>query len=494
MSRILRSALLLLGVTSSLASCSDSPQQAASASKGARRVAPPAASFPAAWLKGKPVATRWRSRPRFRPLRESPNSLRALPDGDLREWRKHTRWIAGRPMAGSSDSGKLALASYGSGLSLAAIITDNRHVGAKAASALSQSDHLELELWPGEKGGLVGVRVRLGTVRQLVEVLKPSEQPWRVRAISSAGVPKAGGGYVVEARLPLSVLTPLSTPKVEALRYRVTAFDADDDSGARAAPGIRFEGTVKLDPPLMVPEAVQKRGSIRVCMATQRDPLWTYINGWRCGVPHRPETLQTDDAADEVSPTLLGYARVPEPAKIVWIRERLMFINLMGLERGVAALLDGRDTILSVVPLGVVGAVDPGNPRTNDSGAEGLVLPDGTYAVAVTHTFPDQFGPMGGRCRGGNRIHLSILALRGCLKSTPHKPAPDPPFTPFIEEVFRTLLEGCQGLEANDWKLSRDRRTITVHSSVHPNRSVQRWVFSDGRYVRAPAGEGSAKR
>ena len=493
MSRILRSALLLLGVTSSLAGCSDPPPQAARSSKGSRRVAAPAALLPAAWLKGKPVEARWRERPRFPPLRESPNNLRAMPDGDLAEWRKYKPWIAGRPVAGSSDSGKLALASYGSGLSLAAVITDNRHVGARAASALSQSDHLELELWPGEKDGMVGVRVRLGTVRQLVEVLKPSEQPWRDRAISSAGVPRAGG-YVVEARLPLSVLTPLATPRVETLRYRVTVFDADDDSGARAAPGIRFEGTVRLDPPLMVPEAVQKRGSIRVCMATQRDPLWTYLNGWRCGVPHRPETLQTDDAADEVSPTLLGHARVPEPAKIVWIRERLMFVNLIGLERGVAALLDSRDAILSTVPLGVVGAFDPGNPRTHDSGAEGLELPDGTYAVAVTHTFPDQVGPLGGRCRGGNRIYLSILALRGCLKSTPHKPAPDPPFTPFIEEVFRALLEGCQGLEANDWKLSRDRRTITVHSSVHPNRSVQRWVFNDGRYVRAPAEEGDAER
>jgi hypothetical protein len=474
--------------------CSDSPQPVASSSKRSQRADAPQDPLPAAWLKGKPVDARWRSRPRFRPQRESPKSLRAMPDGDLGEWRKLATWITGRPVAGNADSGKLALASYGSGLSLAAIITDNRHVGAKAVSALSQSDHLELELWPGEKAGLAAVHVRVGTVRQLVDVLKPSGEPWRVRAISSAGVPKAGGGYVVEARLPLSVLTPLPTPKIKTLRYRVTVFDADGDSGARAAPGIRFEGRVTLDPPLMVPEAVQKRGSIRVCMATQRDSLWTYLHGWRCGVPHRPESFQTDDAAKEVAPMLLGHARVPEAAKIVWIRERLMFVNILGLERGVGALLDKRDTILSVVPLGVVGAFDPGNPRTHDSGAEGLELPDGTYAVAVTHTFPARLGPLGGRCRGGNRIYLSILALRGCLKSTPHKPAPDPPFTPFIEEVFRTLLEGCQGLEANDWRLSRDRRTITVHSSVHPNRPVQRWVFNDGQYVRAPAGVGATTR
>ena len=209
----------------------------------------------------------------------------------------------------------------------------------------------------------------------------------------------------------------------------------------------------------------------------------TYVNGWRCGVPYQAAMIQEDDA-DPASPLRLGYARVPEPPRIVWTRERLMFINIVGRERGVAALLDRRDTILSVMPLGVVGAFDPGNPIVKESDAEPMTLPDGTYAVAVTHALGARPGELGGRCRAGHRVYLSVLALRGCLKSTPHAPAPDPPFTPYLEEVFRTLLEDCQGSVANDWSLSRDRKTISVHSSLHPALPPTRWVYKDGRYRR----------
>ena len=113
---------------------------------------------------------------------------------------------------------------------------------------------------------------------------------------------------MVEVRLPLSVLTPLPVPKIESLHYRVTVHDSDDDGQAR--PSLRFEGTARLDPPLMVPEAVQKRASIRVCMATQPGTLWTYVHGWRCGVPYRPETLRIDDVGQlSCNPAMGGLAK-----------------------------------------------------------------------------------------------------------------------------------------------------------------------------------------
>jgi hypothetical protein len=159
-----------------------------------------------------------------------------------------------------------------------------------------------------------------------------------------------------------------------------------------------------------------------------------------------------------------------------------MFVNYIGVRRGVAALLDAKDTILSYVPLGVVSADNPGNPRSSESGAEQLTLPDGTFAVAVTHAFPATAGPLGGRCHAGHRVLLSILALKGALKSTPHDPAPPPPFTPYLEEVFRTVLEDCEASVANDWTLSRDRRTIRVHNSLYPSRPTATWIFDGGRY------------
>jgi hypothetical protein len=138
------------------------------------------------------------------------------------------------------------------------------------------------------------------------------------------------------------------------------------------------------------------------------------------------------------------------------------------------------------MPLGVVGAEDPGNPRARESDAEVLTLPDGTYALAVTHAQPARPGPLGGRCAGGHRVLLSILALRGALKSTPESPAPDPPpTTPYLEEVFRAVLEDCGTSLANDWSLSRDARTIEVHSSLTPSRPAVRWVYRGGRYRRA---------
>ena len=462
-------------------------------------------------LRGSPVPARWSVRPRFPPPGQALQGLRALPDGDLAEWVGSTiHWDrnarpVGRP-AGYSGRKDLeawvGLASYGSGLSLAVLARDDSHQPARAASALEGSDHVEIELWPGAKvTPHTGLHLRLGTSRQLINVLRPEGEPWRETSISATGAAlgaggsgPGGSGYQVEVRIPLSTLTPLPGPRVDAVRYRVTIHDADRDE-KEAIPTLRIEGVARLTPSMDLPEAVQKRSSVRICLATQKGALWGYENGWRCAIPVELDAPSPDDTAS-VSAVAFGYARVPTPPRIVWIRERLLFVNFTSVDRGVAALLDGKDTILSVMPLGVVAAEDPGNPRVKDSGAETLKLPDGTWAVAATHAFPAQPGPLGGRCAGGHRVYLSILALRGCLKSTPHAPAPDPPFTPYLERVFQVLLEDCDSSAANDWSLSRDRRTIKVHSSLYPARPPTVWVFRDGRYrrqeTRSPARTGGA--
>jgi len=439
--------------------------------------------------RGRPVTSSWARVPRFKP--RTGEGLRALPDADLAEWAGAT-WLRDPVAVNGAHRGKedldarLALASYGSGVSLAIEVRDDRHHPAAASSAFDTSDHVEVHLWAT---GQPGIRFRLGSLRQLVEVLEPAE-PWRGEKISAAGAAASGlegggAGYRVEARVPLMVLTPLPAPRIEELRYRVTVFDTDGDE--RATPGLRFEGVVRLDPALEVPEAVQKRGSVRICVSSEVGALWAYENGWRCAVPFDDDAPGPDDTV-ALPGRGLGYARVPSPPRIVWIRERVLFVNFTGVRRGVAALLDGRDTILSVMPLGVVGAEDPGNPRMTDSGAEPVRLPDGTYALAVTHAYPAEPGPLGGRCAAGHRVFLSLVALRGCYRSTPQEPAPEPKHTPYLEEVFRVLLEDCEHSVANDWTMSRDRKTIRVRSSLYPERPPVVWVFRDGRYApRSPA-------
>jgi len=443
--------------------------------------------------RGKAVDSRWAARPRFRACTEQ--GLRVMPDGELSEWSGPVTWDrAARPVghpAGFDGRGDLeawvGLASHSTSLSLAILIRDDSQRPAKAVSALPGTDHVELELWPAARSdGPPTLRAEIGTVRQLVNLLPPGgTEGWRQASISSFGVVVAsveggGPGYQVEIRVPLYALTPLLELRVTQVRYRVTIHDADRDETA-AVPTLRLEGVAGLTPAMEVPEAVQKRGSVRICLATQAKALWGYDNGWRCAIPIEDSYPAEDDTGPDLAASH-GYARVPTPPRIVWIRERLLFVNFTDVDRGVAALMDERDTILSVLPLGVVSAEDPGNPRVKDSGAETLTLPDGTYAVAVTHADRAEPGPLGGRCTAGHRVYLSILALRGCLKSTPHQPAPDPPFTPYIEEVFRTLLEDCDGSKARDWSLSRDRTTIKVHSSLYPGRPPKIWVYARGSY------------
>lgn len=439
------------------------------------------------WMRGAAVPPELARRPRLL-AEETPPGLMAVPDGELAEWQGQARWDRkakplGAKYGGPADlEARVALASYSSGLSVAVEVRDDRHQPAQVAGALDRSDHVELELWPERRDAPLGLRFHLGTARQLVQVLRPAE-PWREQAISAFGA-ATPEGYRIEARVPLTALTPLPSPEVKRVHYRVTVHDADE-AEEKAEPMLELTGTVDLTPAMTVPAAVRERPSVRVCFAAHRDALWAYENGWRCAVPYPWPHLVVDDRQNP--PRIeLAFPRVPDPPRIAWIRERVLFLNFIGLERGVAALLDGRETILSVMPLGVVGAEEPGNPRARDSDAEVLTLPDGTYALAVTHAQPAQAGPLGGRCAGGHRILLSILALKGALKSTPESPAPDPPpATPFLEEVFRTVLEDCETSVANDWTLSRDARTIKVHSSLTPSRPAVRWVYRDGRYRRA---------
>jgi len=438
-------------------------------------------------------------RPRFKPPTEEKRGLQVLPDGNLREWEvAGASWITLRPVTGAKGftgaedlSAKLAVASYGSGLSLAVDVRDDRRRHAKVSATLRRSDHVEVEVWPGGRpratlrlrDRAVGVRVLLGGLRELVELVRPSEA-WRQAAIRSFGADDPEG-YHLEVRLPLPALTPLPAPRVDRLDYRVTVYDTDEEDEA-TEPTLRAEGSVSLDPPLEVPEAVQRRGSVRACIASEPDALWGYEGGWRCSVPYLEKDTVVDDDARPGSDLRFGHSLLPEPPTLVWIRERVIFVNLLGVDRGIAALLDKKGTLLSLLPLGVVGALDPGSTWAKDSDAEPIQLPDGAWAVAVTHAYPAATSVVpGGRCAVGHRVLLSVLALRGCLVSTPHVPAPDPPFPPYLEEVFRASLEDCEDTSAHDWTLSKDRSTITVHDSLYPGRAPRIYRYRDGRYRRA---------
>ena len=327
-------------------------------------VSPATPRLPARLLRGRPVSDRWARLPGFPP--RAARGLHALPDGSLEEWQgravhwNRTARPVGRPAGyrGRADlhAPRFGLASYGSGVSLALEVFDDSHRPAVATGVLGSSDHVEVELFPGDAGP--GVKLQLGTLRKLVRFVRPA-QAWRERDVSAAGV-ASETGYRVEARVPLSTLTPLSGPRIAKIRYRVTLHDADaDDLDGRTRPTLRFEGSAVLSPPLEVPEAVQRRTSVRICAGSQADALWSFRNGWRCAVPYRDGAVPADDTAAPAGPRP-GRTRIPSAPRIVWIRERLMFINFIGARRGLAALVDRGETILSVMPLGVVGSADPG--------------------------------------------------------------------------------------------------------------------------------------
>jgi len=437
--------------------------------------------------KGQTIPFKLGRRPRIKLIKNP--GLRALPDGELREWQAFSGWLTNAAsVKGATHGGKqdldarLGLASYPGGLSLAIKVTDDVHRHARFAAAFGRSDHVEVEIEPlGDRklgklaSALVGVKLRFGTRRQLVEMIRGDQR--RLKLIAATGVEEAGG-YRLETKLPLSALTPLPAPRIHRVRYRVTVFDSDEQ-GKQARATLRFEGELKLDPPMQVPEAVQRRASVRICQVMMDDALWSYWYGWRCAVAYR-RTLRMDREGTGVLE--LAYARVADAPKAIWIHERMMFVNVPGHNVGLAALLDRRSTITSVMRMGVVGAEDPGNPLSHESGAEVLKLPDGSWAMAVVHAYPARAG-LGGECANGHQVYLSVLALRGALTSTPHKPAPEPEHPPFLEEILKVQLEDCEGRVANDWKVSKDRRTVRVHSSLFPTRPAALYVFARGRYV-----------
>jgi hypothetical protein len=462
---------------------------------------------PGGLRKGQRVPPELGRRPRFSRRPKAPG-LRCAPDGVLGEWRgaKGLRWIEAKPIAGAKgysgpkdQAAKLALASYAGGISLVVSVSDDVHLPAKAAGAFGYADAVELELWPqrpkGETPKTVGVHLWLGSFKQLARFDRPKES-WREGATQAFGS-EIGGGWQIEARLSIGVLTPLPAPKVERLRYRITIHDRD--AKGASVPTLRAEGTLKLDPALEVPEAVQRRGSVRLCMADLPNrALWGYRRGWRCSIPYRPHRQAEDDTAP--TPGLrFSHARLPKPPMMRFLRERVLLMNYPELRRGVAGLIDMDKDLVSLLRLGIIGAQDPGNPRTRTSDAEPVRLPDGTWAIAVTHAYPvrdveqrseqAEAPPLGLRCAGGHRVYLSIIAVRGAPHVTPHKhvPKPDPP--PRLTEALRVLLEDCERSRAYDWSISRDRKRVVIRDSVFPQRAAQVFVYDAKRGIyqrRAP--------
>ena len=480
----------------SVPACNDDAEtkQATRKTEEAALTAPTDGPPTAKLMRGFRPPKQWATRPR--PAAQDKAGLGVQPDGELGEWgADRVKWMVStsgikgaKGWSGPADlSGRLALASYSGGLSLALKVKDDVRRTATYAGALDSSDHVDLQLTPVAEGKLtrlgkraVGLHLRLGTLRQLIQ---ERGEPGIKRSVSPACTAVATAeGYQLEIKIPLTALAPLPGPELDKVDYRITLFDADAE-GEEAKPTVRFAGRAMLDPAPRVHEAVRKRGSVRACMAGVEGALWGYHNGWRCAVPYVLPATQEEDGVRR-NPLGLGLHRVPEGPRIVWIRERLFFVNLPGVERGIAALMDERKVISSIMRLGVVSAEDPGNAMSKRSGAEPFKLPDGTWAAAVTHAYPREPGPLGGRCGGTHRVYLSVLALHRAFTSTPHKPAPVPDPPPELEEILRVLLEDCHATVANDWSLGKEGQTVEVKSSLHPHRPATVYGFKNGKYVK----------
>ncbi len=444
------------------------------------------------------VPAAWAKAPRFRPVKDAEHSLRVLPDGNLSEWKrsdihweKHFKALpSARHYQGPKDlSARFAWASYRRGISFSIIVDDDRHLYTSVPSKFDVADHIDIELWPGQLPKnrsvlkkLLGFRFRVGSSNQLIEALRPPEA-WRAQLISSVGVshPK---GYQIEARIPLSAFTPLLSNEVVKLYFTITIHDIDDNQD-RAEPTLRFSGAIDLDPPLRVPEAVDQRFSVRMCMAAFKSAFWSYKHGWRCGVPYRRAAVIEDDSLEDQELDL-GHPRLIETPTIVWIREKIAMLNFPGVDRGIIGLFDKQDALLSMLKMGVIGSTDPGNPKVKKSDAEVFKLPDGTFALAVIHTIKRRKNEVEGSCAEGNQVYLSIIALRGAID--PHRKVAKRvgESHPFLEEVFRTLLEDCVTSVSNGWSLSSDRRTIRVYSRLEPTHEPTLWRFKNGRYLQKP--------
>ena len=421
--------------------------------------------------------------------------MRCLPDGDLAEWRGRA-WTRVprsdepvRPGNRADLNARFAVESYGGGICVALDVDDDVHEPATSEGALDDSDALDLALWPRSSGApaakrgqpLIGVHLRVGTLRQLVR-LRVSRPDGRAELISANGVERPGG-YRLELRLPLAVLTPLDGPTVDRLRLQIDVRDRDATGPARNK--AHWQGTLELDPPLRVPEAVQERVSVRACMAAEPTALWGYHNGWRCSVPYRVAAWSGDDSRPRPA-WRLSHARMPEPPRLAYLRERVVLLNFPGIKRGLAALFDRKETILSLLDLGVVGARRPGSASTRESDARGLRLPDGTWAVAVTHAYAARDVPpeRGGRCNPGYLVLGSIIAVRGAPHVTPQEHVPEPKTPPRLEEVFRTVLDDCDEARRFDWDIAEDGRRVTVRDSLSPLRPAAVFAYDRGWFRR----------
>ncbi|MBW2731145.1 MAG: hypothetical protein JRH20_02060 [Deltaproteobacteria bacterium] len=436
-------------------------------------------------------------RPHFK--RPVQGGVRCNADGSLGEWQS-LRWFE-KPVRLRADSNtedlsaRMAVASYSGGLSLALVARDDSHVPAKALGMFGRTDAVEIVLTPavvpkGMDASLLGVRFWLGTFRTLVRFDKPSQR-WRDAAVASFGA-ETPQGWQLEARIPLSTLTPLPAPRVARWRYRVTLHDADGNEKS-AHPSLRFEGEIRFDSVPEVHEAVRRRLSIRACMAAfPQRALWGFHNGWRCSVPYERRRFLSDDAAPgPLESVALSHARMPTPPVLRYLRERVVLLNFPGLGRGLAALVKGDKTLISLLDVGIVGARSPGNGQTKESNAKSWRLPDGTWAFSVVHAFPEQPAlarPLGGRCEDGRRVFLSIIAVRGAPHVTPHKVVPEPNPPPELEEVLRVQIAGCEDRVARRWRMSADAREVRIYDSLRPSSSPGLYVYDRGIYRRQRGG------
>jgi hypothetical protein len=203
-------------------------------------------------------------------------------------------------------------------------------------------------------------------------------------------------------------------------------------------------------------------------------------------VPTNIETEEAATAANEDSSSMnlrLGYSYLPTVPELEGLREHLLFMNFAGVQRGLAALVDEENDVLSVLPLGVVGAEEPGNATTKHSDAKPIILPDGERALVIIHALPAETWGQKGRCLKKPRVFLSIVALRGVHRLD----APIPsvlagrPY-PYLDEIFQTLLEDCDASAMNRWEFSADHKTIKVYNSIYPTQPAATYIYKGQRY------------
>ena len=438
-------------------------------------------------------------------------SRRCQPDGLVDEWSGVPRIALVRESPkhlseAGSPTGYVSMTAYSSGICVMVEVRDKHHLAATSLSTLAKSDHVVVELeplYPSAKPIKVklGVRMHVGTQRQLVQFTVPDE-PWRAKAVRTEGRLEHDR-YVLEMRLPLSTLVPLRVARTQHWRYRITVHDAPADG--RPESRLRGQGVFHAKPAPSIPASVVHRSSVRICRARFSSALWNYEGGWRCAVPYWTGA----------SGWRLANARLPSPPRFQYLRERVAIVNVPGLGVGIAALFDRHDKILSLLDFGVVGSKNPGNAHARDSDAEVFQLPDETWAFAMTHATAvhggrstgeclqrdrsraDQIGrggPCGsaGRipaevdvrqhCLAGHRVMRSVVALSGAPTVTPHKAVPDPKPPPRLVEVFRTIIDDCDESRAFAIERSRDKRTIVVRDRVFPLRKPVRFRYEGGWY------------